>query len=56
MCKDNRACRTLNRDSIWMLDVSVQQRHTNRMGVRCAVFATIVVSKVVRDMEEPAHG
>ena len=41
-----------NLANIWMLDVPVQQRYTIGMGVLCAMFATVVVSKVVRDKEE----
>jgi hypothetical protein len=41
-----------NLANIWMLDVPVQQRYTIGMGIVCAMFATVVVSKVVRDKEE----
>ncbi len=40
--------------NIWLLDISVQERYTIGMGIVCAMFATVVVSKVVRDKEE-AH-
>ena len=35
-----------------MLDVAVQDRYTIGMGILCSMFATVVVSKVVRDREE----
>ena len=35
-----------------MLDLSSQERYTIGMGILCAMFATVVVSKVVRDREE----
>jgi hypothetical protein len=38
--------------NIWLLDISVQERYTIGMGIVCAMFATVVVSKVVRDKEE----
>ena len=41
-----------NLANIWLLDVSVQQRYTIGMGILCSMFATVVVSKVVRDKEE----
>ena len=41
-----------NLANIWLLDVSVQERYTLGMGILCAMFATVVVSKVVRDKEE----
>ncbi len=41
-----------NVTNIWLLDVSVQQRYTIGMGIVCAMFATVVVSKVIRDREE----
>lgn len=40
--------------NIWLLDISLQQQYTIAMGILCAMFATVVVSKVVRDKEE-AH-
>ncbi len=41
-----------NLANIWLLDVSVQQRYTIGMGILCSMFATVVISKVVRDREE----
>jgi hypothetical protein len=41
-----------NLANIWLLDVSVQQRYTIGMGILCSMFATVVVSKVIRDREE----
>jgi hypothetical protein len=41
-----------NLANIWLLDVTVQQRYTIGMGILCSMFATVVVSKVVRDKEE----
>ena len=38
--------------NVWPLDVSVQQRWTMGMSILCAMFAVVVVSKVVRDREE----
>ncbi len=38
--------------NIWLLNVSVQERYTIGMGILCSMFATVVVSKVVRDREE----
>ena len=38
--------------NVWLLDVSVQQRWTMGMSILCAMFAVVVVSKVVRDSEE----
>ncbi|HEY6741950.1 MAG TPA: hypothetical protein VI110_06270 [Lapillicoccus sp.] len=38
--------------NVWLLDVSVQQRWTMGMSILCAMFAVVVVSKVVRDREE----
>ncbi|MEO7236114.1 MAG: hypothetical protein ABIW80_12170 [Lapillicoccus sp.] len=38
--------------NIWLLDVSVLQRWTIGMSVISAMFAVVVVSKVVRDREE----
>lgn len=38
--------------NIWMLDISEQARYTIGMGILCSMFATVVVSKVVRDKEE----
>ena len=38
--------------NLWLLDVSVQQRWTMGMSILCAMFAVVVVSKVVRDREE----
>jgi hypothetical protein len=37
---------------MWLLDVSVLQRWTIGMSVISAMFAVVVVSKVVRDREE----
>ena len=41
-----------NLANIWLLDVTVQERYTIGMGIMCSMFATVVVSKVVRDKEE----
>jgi hypothetical protein len=41
-----------NLANIWLLEISVQERYTIGMGILCAMFATVVVSKVVRDKEE----
>ena len=41
-----------NLANIWLLDVTVQERYTIGMGILCSMFATVVVSKVVRDREE----
>jgi len=41
-----------NLANIWLLEVSVQQRYTIGMGILCSMFATVVVSKVIRDKEE----
>ena len=41
-----------NLANIWLLDITVQQRYTIGMGILCSMFATVVVSKVVRDKEE----
>ena len=41
-----------NLANLAMLDITVQERYTIGMGVLCAMFATVVVSKVVRDREE----
>ena len=41
-----------NLTNIWLLDVTVQMKYTIGMGILCAMFATVVVSKVVRDKEE----
>lgn len=38
--------------NVWLLEVSVQQRWTIGMGILSAMFAVVVVSKVVRDREE----
>jgi hypothetical protein len=38
--------------NIWLLDVSVLQRWTIAMSILSAMFAVVVVSKVVRDREE----
>jgi len=38
--------------NIWLLDVSLLQRWTMGMSVLSAMFAVVVVSKVVRDREE----
>ncbi len=35
-----------------LLDIGVQERYTIGMGILCSMFATVVVSKVVRDREE----
>ena len=41
-----------NAGNIALLDISVEQRYTLIMGLVTAMFATVVVSKVVRDREE----
>ena len=41
-----------NIGNLWLLDISVQQRWTVGMGILSAMFAVVVVSKVVRDKEE----
>jgi hypothetical protein len=41
-----------NLANIWMLNIPVQQQWMLGMGIISAVFATVVVSKVVRDREE----
>jgi len=41
-----------NLANIWLLDITVQERYTIGMGILCSMFATVVVSKVVRDKEE----
>ncbi len=41
-----------NVGNLWMLDITVQQRYTVGMGIVAVMFATVVVSKVVRDKEE----
>jgi hypothetical protein len=41
--------------NIWLLDVSVLQRWTMAMSILSAMFAVVVVSKVVRDREEAAR-
>lgn len=41
-----------NLANLTMLDVAVQDRYTIGMGILCSMFATVVVSKVVRDREE----
>jgi len=41
-----------NLANIWLLDVTVQERYTIGMGILCSMFATVVVSKVVRDKED----
>ena len=38
--------------NLMLLDISVQSRYTVGMGILAAMFATVVVSKVVRDKEE----
>ncbi len=44
-----------NIGNLWMLDISVQQRYTIGMGIVAAMFAVVVVSKVVRDKEEASE-
>ena len=44
-----------NIGNLWMLDISVQQRWTVGMGMVAAMFAVVVVSKVVRDKEEASE-
>ena len=41
--------------NVWLLDVSVQQRWTIGMSIVSAMFAVVVVSKVVRDREEASR-
>src|SRR5689334_14175130 len=41
-----------NIGNLALLDVAVQDRYTIGMGILCSMFATVVVSKVVRDREE----
>jgi hypothetical protein len=41
-----------NLANIWLLDVSVQEQWMLGMGILSAMFATVVVAKVVRDREE----
>jgi hypothetical protein len=41
-----------NIGNLWLLDITVQQRWTVGMGIVSAMFAVVVVSKVVRDKEE----
>ena len=41
-----------NLANIWLLNITVQERYTIGMGILCSMFATVVVSKVVRDKEE----
>lgn len=41
-----------NLANLTMLNVAVQDRYTIGMGILCSMFATVVVSKVVRDREE----
>jgi len=38
--------------NITMLGLTIEQRYTLAMGILSAMFATVVVSKVVRDREE----
>ena len=41
-----------NLANIWLLNVTVQEQWMLAMGILSAMFATVVVSKVVRDREE----
>jgi len=41
-----------NMANIWLLNVTVQEQWMLGMGILSAMFATVVVSKVVRDREE----
>ena len=41
-----------NLANIWLLDITAQEQWMLGMGVLSAMFATVVVSKVVRDREE----
>lgn len=41
-----------NLANLTMLNVAIQDRYTIGMGILCSMFATVVVSKVVRDREE----
>lgn len=38
--------------NIWLLGISAQEQWMLAMGILSAMFATVVVSKVVRDREE----
>jgi hypothetical protein len=38
--------------NLWLLDISAQQRSSLAMGVLAAMFATMVLCKVVRDRQE----
>ncbi|MEO5833139.1 MAG: hypothetical protein ABJA16_02320 [Nakamurella sp.] len=41
-----------NLANLSLLEVAIQDRYTIGMGILCSMFATVVVSKVVRDREE----
>ncbi|HEY5881311.1 MAG TPA: hypothetical protein VIU11_20530 [Nakamurella sp.] len=41
-----------NLANIWLLNVTVQEQWMLGMGILSSIFATVVVSKVVRDREE----
>ncbi len=41
-----------NLANIWLLDVTAQVQWMLAMGILSAMFATVVVSKVIRDREE----
>jgi hypothetical protein len=41
-----------NLANIWLLNITAQEQWMLGMGVLSAMFATVVVSKVVRDREE----
>ncbi len=41
-----------NVGNLMMLNITVQQQYTIGMGILSAMFAVVVVSKVVRDKEE----
>jgi len=38
-----------------LLEIDIHDRYTIGMGMLCAMFATVVVSKVVRDREEASE-
>lgn len=45
-------CVLWNIGNLALLDITVQERYTIGMGILAVMFATVVVSKVVRDREE----
>lgn len=44
-----------NIGNLMLLEITVQQRYTIGMGLLSAMFAVVVVSKVVRDKEDAAE-